>query len=212
MIFLDRIDAGKQLAKKLEKYKDQKNAIILAIPRGGVVIGYELSKALNIPLDIIVTKKIGAPGNPEFAVGSVNMGGEVMLDEQTLNVYNIDKKYVESEVEKIRSEIKNKLERLRGNTELPDFGGKTIILTDDGIATGYTIKAAISFIKKKIPKKLIVAIPVSPPETVKELEKEVDEIVCLHTPLFLGAVGAFYQNFGQTSDEEVRRYLRDSKN
>lgn len=211
MMFKDRHDAGKKLAQKLKKYKDIKDGIVLAIPRGGVVTGYEISKELNLPLDIVVTKKIGAPGNPEFAIGSVNMDGDVLVDQEVVKMYGVPQSYLDQQAEILKKAINEKLISLRETDQLPEFKGKIIILVDDGIATGYTMKAAITYLKRKQVKKLIVVIPVGPPDTVKELETLVDEVICLYTPAFFGAVGAFYQDFSQTEDEECKKLLAELK-
>lgn len=207
MIFKDRHDAGQQLAKNLIKYKNDPSAIVLAIPRGGVVIGYEIAKKLNLPLDIIVTKKIGAPDNPEYAIGSVNMDGDVLVDEAAVKMYNISDDYLKQQSEILKSAIKKKLISLKGTDKLPDLADKTVLLVDDGIATGYTMKAAITFLKRKTIKKLVVAVPVAPPDTITKLEGEIDEVICLYSPIFFGAVGAFYEDFSQTEDEECKKYL-----
>jgi putative phosphoribosyl transferase len=206
-MFQDREQAGKELAAKLQNYKKTKNLIVLAIPRGGVVIGKQLAKSLNCPLDILVTKKIGAPGNPELAIGAIGPNGTVVLNQKLLPQTGANKEYIKNQKAKIKEDLKWQQKRLRGKKPQPDLKRKTVILTDDGIATGATIEAAIKWIKTQKPKKLILAIPVAAPDSVAKLTPLVDELICLDQPYFFAAVGQFYQNFPQTSDEEVVQLL-----
>ncbi len=207
MRFKNRAHAGQIMAEKLIKYKNKPDTFVIALPRGGVVNGYFIAQKLNLPLDIIVTKKIPAPDNPEFAIGSVNMDGSVFLDDEVARLHQIPTDYIKEQSSLILKKIKEKVRKLKGNTEIPKKLNKTIILVDDGLATGNTVKAAIQFLKKRKAKKIILAVPVSPPDTFKEISKMVDEIYCLYTPSLFGAIGAFYDDFGQTSDEEAKQYL-----
>jgi len=211
-MFLNRQEAGEKLALKLKKYQDNPQTIILAVPRGGVVVGYELAKRLNLPLDIIITRKVGAPGNPEFALGAVTQEGQLILNKETLNYYNLDSDYLKKEAERQIQEIKRRLKKYRGAKPLVNLKDKIVIIVDDGIATGASIKAAIYSIKSQKPKRIILAIPVGPKETIEELRKEVDKIVCLKEPVIFFAVGQFYQSFEQVSDEEVKKLLSLSDN
>lgn len=197
------------MAKLLEKYKDAKDTIILALPRGGVVVGFEVAKVLNLPLDIVVPRKIGAPGNPEFAIGAITETGEMILNEE---VFGISESYLKNEAEKERAEAERRLKLYRGNRPPLSLKNKTVILIDDGLATGLTMRAAISSVKKMKAKKIIVAVPIAPPETVELIKKEVDEIFYLEAPPLFGAVGAFYKEFGETSDEEVIDLLKNRNN
>lgn len=211
MYFKDRNDAGKQLAKKLKKYKDSKNTIVIALPRGGVVNAYEVAHDLNLNLDIIVSKKISSPYNKEYAIGAINADGDVLLNP----LEEVDQTYIETQKKEILNKIKEKEKKLRGNKAPLNLKDKTVILIDDGIATGYTVKAAIKYLKKRNVKKIILAVPVCPKDTVKEFSKLVDEFICLYSPLFFGAIGSFYENFQQVSDEEAKLYLEkigDNKN
>lgn len=203
MIFKDRIEAGQRLAKALEKYKNQKNTIILALPRGGVVTGFELAKELGLPLDLVVPRKIGAPGNPEFAIGAITEEGEGIFNEEIIRDYRISKEYIEKTVEEERKEAQRRLVTYRGERVPLDLVGKTVIIVDDGIATGLTMRAAIKSTKNKDPKKIIVAVPCGAKDSIDRIKREVDEVVCLHAPVFFGAVGAFYREFPQITDEEV---------
>lgn len=200
MIFRDRQDAGKQLAEKLMKFRGD-NPIILAIPRGGVVVAREIAIALKAELNLIIPRKIGAPYNPELAIGAVTEDGSTILDQDLITYLNVSEKYIESERQKQINEIKRRIEKYRVK-ELK-LKGRIVILIDDGIATGSTMLAAIKSVKNQEAKKIVLAVPVAPPETIEKMKKEVDEIICLYTPEFFNAVGSFYQHFEQTTDEEV---------
>lgn len=208
--FSDREEAGKMLALKLTEYSN-KDTIVLAIPRGGVVIGYQVAHELKAPLDIIVPRKIGAPYNPELAIGAVAEDGSLSLDESAVMYMNIPKSYIEEESRRQITEIRRRLKLYRGETPYPMLQDHVIIIVDDGIATGSTIKAAIASIRKKKPKSVVVAVPVAPRSTVKNLEKEADRVICLSTPEFFYAIGQFYVDFSQTTDGEVIRLLKKSR-
>jgi len=184
---------------------------VLAVPRGGVVVGYEIAKALGIPLDIIVTKKIGAPDNPELAIGAVAEDGTFILDEDIVRQVYVPKGYVEEEVERMRQEIQRRLIRYRGDVPYPDLKNREVIVVDDGVATGSTLKAALKLLRRRGAKSVTVAVPVGPPDTIHELEKLADRVICLHTPAMFYAIGQFYEDFSQTNDEEVTELLRRSR-
>lgn len=205
MPFKDRQQAGKLLAKKLQKYKG-KDTIILAIPRGGLVIGFELAKALNAPLDILVTKKIGYPGDPEYAIGAVGPHDTVIVTERE----GIEKSYIDEQVKKITAAIHEKYKKYKGKVEIPQLKGKTVIIADDGIATGSTMVISIEIVKQQKPKKVVIAIPVGPPETIDKLNKQVDEVICLEQPEVFFAIGEFYEYFPQVEDEEAIKYLKEA--
>lgn len=206
-MFRDRTDAGKRLAEILTKFKNE-NPIILAIPRGGVVVADEIAKNLNANLDIIVPRKIGAPGNPEMAIGAVAQDGSLYIDENLVKDLGVSENYIKKEMKKELQEIERRLKKYRKRKKYPSFKNKTLILVDDGIATGATMKAAIQFLKKQNPKKIIVAVPVAPRDTVNELEKIVDEVIVVEKPIFMGAIGEFYVDFRQVEDEEVINILK----
>lgn len=210
MLFKDRIQAGQELAKKLLKYKD-KDVIILAIPRGGVVVAYEIAKALNSPLDLIIPRKIGAPYQPELAIGAVTQDGTIILNEDIVSYLPIPNGYIEAEAEKQKMEIERRLMKYRGSVIEPNISNKIVIIVDDGIATGATMLAAIASIRKKKPLEIVVAIPVAPIETLKKIKEHADEIVCLYTPEPFFAIGQFYERFEQLEDEEVINLLNKSK-
>lgn len=202
-MFKDRNDAAMQLAFKLQKYKG-KDGVILAIPRGGVPIGYVLAKELGFPLEIILSKKIGHPRNPEFAIGSVSLDGAV-VDE---NVMDVSGEYIRNESERIFTVLKSKYKFYVGNRKPIDMKNKTVIIVDDGIATGNTIKAAIHSVRKHNPEAVIVAVPVAPLANAGKLNALVDEFVCLLMPDYFRGVGEFYEDFSQVSDEEVIKLLK----
>jgi putative phosphoribosyl transferase len=205
----DRVDAGKQLAKALKTAG--KDAIVLAVPRGGVVVGFEVAKALGIPLDIIVTKKIGAPDNPELAIGAVAEDGTFILDDDIVRQVFVPKGYIEDEVQRMREEIQRRLVRYRGNVPYPNLKNRDIVVVDDGVATGSTLKAALRLLRGKGAKSVTIAVPVGPSDTIRELGKLADRVVCLHTPALFYAIGQFYEDFSQTSDEEVTELLKRSR-
>ena len=206
-MFKDRGDAGVQLAHRLKEYKDQKGVLVLALPRGGVVTGYEIASHLNVPLDILIVRKIGFPGQPELGIGAVSETGTVVLNESIISTYGVPTDYVESGISKQKDEILRRVKLYRKGKRLPDLQGKTVILVDDGVATGATIKAAIATLKEEKLNKLIVALPVGHPDVVNEIEQMVDEFICIETPVDFMAVGAYYYDFTQISDEEVIELL-----
>jgi predicted phosphoribosyltransferase len=206
-MFKDREDAARQLAMLLEKYRDNEDVVVFAIPRGGVVIGRVIADYLNVPLDITVAKKIGAPFNEELAIGAVGPTGNPIIDERTVNILHIDEGYMERAIRKKVDEIRARLEKYRGNAYYRSLSGKKAILVDDGIATGYTVRAAIAFLKDLKASKIILATPVIAPDTWAELKPQVDEVVYLSSEEPFYAVGQFYEEFGQVTDEEVIKLL-----
>ena len=209
MLFHDRYDAGKRLAEKLEAYRGQ-NVEVFAMPRGGVPLGAEIAGSLKVPLNLIITKKIGHPHNPEYAVGAVSEMGSVVYNQDEIS--EISPLWLEQEIKNLREEINR-----RRSVYLPgrcptDLGGKTVVIVDDGIATGYTMAAAIEDLKKTKPTKIVVAIPVVPEEIALRIAGSVDELVSLRIEKFyLGAVGSYYENFSQLQDAEVIALLSSSK-
>jgi predicted phosphoribosyltransferase len=211
MLFEDRREAGKALAQELAPFKGQDNVIVLGIPRGGVVVGHEVAEALDLPLDVYITRKIGAPRNPELAIGAVARDGTLILDHELANRLGVSQDYIDRESERQTQEIKRRTSEYRG--ELPDLElkGKVVILADDGVATGATTLATIQAIRAQDPAKLVLAVPVGPRDTIQRLRREVDELYCLHAPEIFWAVGAFYNVFDQTSDEEVKSLLQSNQ-
>ena len=208
--FIDRIDAGKRLASALKGFSGKKG-LVLAIPRGGVVVGYVIAKALNLQLDVIIPRKIGAPDNPELAIGAVAEDGTAILDENLINYLGVSKEYIGQETERQKQEIERRLKLYRQDTSYPNLKGLDVIVVDDGIATGSTMKAALASVKNRGAASITVAIPVGPPSTIEELETMADRVVCLYTPEYFQAIGQFFTDFSQTPDEEVIKLLRESK-
>ncbi len=208
MVFKNREEAGKKLAVKLKSFQKKKNLVVLAIPRGGLVIGKELSAVLNCPLDIIVTKKIGAPNNPELAIGAVGALGEPVINKELAVRVGADEKYLEKEIASRQAEVERRIKEYRGNKPPLNLKNKIVIITDDGIATGATMEAAVEVVRQQEPKKIVVAVPVTSRDSLKKLEEKADEVVYLDAPLMFFAVGQFYQNFSQTTDKEVKKLLR----
>lgn len=209
MIFYDRIEAGRLLAKELS-FESGEDIVVIALPRGGVPLGAEIAKDLQAPLDLVITRKIGAPSNPEYAIGSIAEKSEPLLNK--LETDKLSKEWLVDAVAKGRKEILRRQEMYFENHTRQSIKGKTIVLVDDGVATGFTILAAIEEIKKQEPKKLLVAIPVIPKEMALQLRKKVDEIVSLIIPEnYLGSVGAYYKKFPQLSDMEVKHLLAKAR-
>lgn len=207
--FTNRVEAGRQLSSALKT--TSKDAIVLAIPRGGVVVGYEVAKALKIPLDVVITRKIGAPSNPELAIGAVDEDGTALLDDELVRLLLVSKSYIDEEVEKQKLEIRRRLLRFRGDVPYPNLANREVIVVDDGVATGSTLKAALLSIRKKGAKTIVVAVPVGPPETMAQLKTMADKVVCLQTPKSFYAIGQFYGDFEQTEDKEVVKLLEMSQ-
>ena len=206
MVFESREEAGTLLADKLKKYG--KNCLVLAIPRGGVVVGAQIAHARSCPLEVIITRKLGAPGNPELAIGATTSKGGVVLDQELIKKLEVTKGYIRSELSRQQKEARRR-EKVYLKGEPINITDKTVILVDDGIATGATIEAAIQAVREERPARVILAVPVAPPHTVERLKNEVDELVVLSTPEHFWAIGEFYSSFPQISDEEVVSILRE---
>jgi putative phosphoribosyl transferase len=209
MLFKDRTDAGKQLAARLHFLQGQPNVVVLGIPRGGVVVAAEIARALAAPLDVFIAHKLGAPFNPELAIGAITSTGEVLLDETLVVELRLSNKEIEREIEYQRQEIARRLEVYRKHRPPLDLQNKTVVIVDDGVATGSTMLAALRALRQSRPARVILAIPVGPPETIQRLGQECDQVVVLATPEPFWAVGRFYTHFGQTSDEEVIELLAE---
>jgi putative phosphoribosyl transferase len=211
MIFRDRTEAGKYLATKLLSYKDRPDVLVLALPRGGVPVAFEVAQALRVPLDIFLVRKLGVPGHEELAMGAISTGGVRVLNEDTVDYLRIPEHIIDSIAAEELKELKRRELAYRGNRPEPDVKGKTVILIDDGLATGSTIRAAAQALRQQQPARTIVAVPVSAPETCDEYRIGVDEIICAVTPEpFLG-VGMWYLDFSQTTDDEVRDLLERAR-
>lgn len=211
MLFEDRRHAGELLANKLSTYRGR-SPLILAVPRGGVAVAMPLWRSLGGEFDLIITRKIGAPGQPELAVGAVTGDGYVLLNEALAAQLQLPEGYVERISAEEQAEIKRRLQLYRGRRPLPEIEGRLVIIVDDGVATGFTLRAALQGIKQKRPQKLVLAVPVGPPETLARLGRKVDEICYLEAPLYFAAVGQFYRDFRQVNDSEVTAALKEAWN
>jgi putative phosphoribosyl transferase len=208
--FLDRRDAGRQLASKLADYADDPKVLVLGLPRGGVPVAYEVARALHTPLDVLVVRKLGVPGHRELAMGAIASGGLRVLNVDVVKALGISPAAVESVAHKEMLEIERQQRTFRGNAPLPKLSGRTIIVVDDGLATGSTMRAAVGALRQSNPARIIVAVPVAAAETVRRVREEADSVVCLSAPPDFHAVSMWYEDFSQTSDEEVRDLLESA--
>ena len=208
MTFLDRKEAGKSLAKALFAFKGKTNTIVLSLARGGVPVGQEIARALNLPMDILIVRKIGAPSHPEFALGAIASGDVMVWNESALPFVNPKDLEIQMIIKKEREELKRREECYRGNLLYPDLADKTVIIVDDGLATGTTAKAAIEAVRHLGAKAIVLAIPVAAKDSVEMLQSEVDQLICLYQPVDFKAVGLWYAHFKQVSDDEVIKIMQ----
>lgn len=206
--FKDRAQAGRYLADKLQSYANAPDALILGLPRGGVVVAYEIANELKLPLDVFLVRKLGVPGYEELAMGAIASGGVRSMNDDVLQQIRISDSQIEAVARKEELELKRREAAYRGDRPPLDVNGLTVILVDDGLATGATMRAAVAAIRQQSPKQIIIAVPTAAPDVCDEFRTKVDAIVCGMTPTPFYAVGAWYENFSQTTDEEVRRLLR----
>lgn len=202
-LFLDRHDAGRRLAHALIHYKEASDTLILALPRGGVVVGYEISRELHLPLEVLVTRKLGAPGNPELAMGALSETGYRHLNPEVLLSFGVSSSQLEEEVQLQQQEIARRVERYRRGQPLPPMTGRSVILVDDGVATGATFYASVAALRTLNVRRLVAAIPVASTQVKSDLLLKVDEVVILETPTSFAAIGQFYLDFSQAADEQV---------
>jgi putative phosphoribosyl transferase len=210
MLFEDRGDAGRRLVGHLAPYVEE-HPVVFALPRGGVPVGSEISRSLGVPLEVIVARKLGAPGQPEFGIGAVSLGGIRVLNERVVQALGISEDYLEWITEKETTEAERRLRLFRGDRPYPDLDGRTAILVDDGLATGVTARAALLALQRMKPRRLVLAVPVCAPQTVELLRPETDHLICLLAPAELEAVGLWYRDFEQVPDEEVIRLLEEAQ-
>lgn len=211
-MYKNREDAGMRLALKLMDYKDE-NPLVIALPRGGVPVGYVIAKMLEAELDIIIVRKLGAPYNPELAIGAVVEGEppQVVRNESIIEYLGVTREFIQDSIDAQNQEITRRQKLYREGRVVSSPANRTVILVDDGIATGATMKVAIKGIKAKNPKRLIVAVPVGPSDVIASLKEDADEVICLSVPAYMYAIGEHYQNFSQTTDEEVIALLSSAK-
>jgi putative phosphoribosyl transferase len=205
--FKDRIEAGELLAQRLMRYARRDDVIVLALPRGGVPVGYVIASKLEVALDVLLVRKLGFPGREEFAMGAIASGGVSILQKEVIDRFRIPLSVVEAVKQRESNEIERREKRYRANRPFPQLQDRVVILVDDGIATGSTMLAAVQCLRNFKPARIIIAVPVAPPETCRILRSEVDDMICLSMPEQFYAVGAWYKDFGQTSDEEVTNLL-----
>jgi predicted phosphoribosyltransferase len=208
--FLDRHEAGKELAQKLSRYADRSDVIVLALPRGGVPVAYEVAQALNVPLDVLIVRKLGLPGREELAIGAIASGGIRILNEDIIHAVRIDHAVVNAVTERELKELQRREEQYRGDRPAPLIQDQTVILADDGLATGASMLAAIAALHTQHPARIIVAVPVAAPQAIALLRSEVDDCITLLTPDPLEGVGQWYEDFSQTTDEEVQALLGEA--
>lgn len=205
--FYDRNDAGRYLVSKLQEYKSLPDTIVLGLPRGGVPVAFVIATELSLPLDVFLVRKLGVPGHGELAMGAIASGGVVYYNESLISQLHISQEAINDVIALETKELERRVTAYRGNKPFPELKNQTVILVDDGIATGATIRAAIEAIRVQKPKAIIVAVPVAAQSTLDEIEPEVDKVVCPLAPVNFYAVGLWYENFSQTSDDEVRDLL-----
>ena len=208
--FRDREDAGRRLAERLVRYRGE-NPVVLALPRGGVPVGYEISQALHAPLDVFLSRKLGAPGREEFGIGAVAQGGVRVLNEGVVEAMEIPEEYIEHVAKQETEEIERRLLILRGARPQSEVEGRTAVLVDDGLATGVTARAAVEALRQRNPGRLVLAVPVCAAQSVELLRPEVDELVCLEAPSNLMAISLWYQDFDQVGDEQVVELLERAR-
>lgn len=209
--FENRQDAGQQLVAALRQYAHRGDVLVLALPRGGVPVAFEVADALQAPLDVFVVRKLGLPGYEELAMGAIATGGALVLNRDVVEHVNVTREEIEAVVERESRELRRRELAFRGHSQSPDISGRTVILIDDGMATGSTMRAAIKAIKQQKPARLVVAVPVASRQAAAEMHAEVDEFVALIMPDDFGAVGQYYEDFAQTSDQEVRHLIDRAK-
>ena len=205
--FLDRHDAGRRLSEILTQYASQPNLLVLGLPRGGVPVAYEVARALHAPLDVFIVRKLGFPGHPELAMGAIASGGVRILDERLIDAHEIPDEEIERVTAAEQRELERREKSYRDDRPSPDVRGHTVILIDDGLATGSTMRAAVQALRQEGARRVVVAVPIAPPDTCDAMRHEVDDIICAITPEPFLAVGIWYADFSETTDEEVRDLL-----
>jgi predicted phosphoribosyltransferase len=208
--FADRADAGRQLAERLESFAGRDDVVVLALPRGGVPVGAQVARALGAPFDVFVVRKLGVPGHEEYAMGAIASGGTLVMSPDVVEALQIPRPSIEQVIAREQQELARRERLYRGDRAPVDVRGKSAILVDDGLATGATMRAAVRAVRKHEPAHVTVAVPVAAADTCVSLRDEADEVVCAYTPEPFRAVGLWYRDFSQTSDDEVRELLREA--
>jgi predicted phosphoribosyltransferase len=211
MLFANRREAGRILASLLMKYANRDDVLVLALPRGGVPVGFEVAQALRAPLDVFIVRKLGVPGHDELAMGAIATGGVRVLNDDVVISLELEPEVIDAVAAREEKELTRRERIYRGARPAPDVRGRTVIVVDDGLATGSTMRAAVAALRKQGPARIIVAVPVAAPETCKEFKTEVDEVVCAATPWMFNGVGRWYEDFSQTTDDEVHELLAQAR-
>ena len=211
MLFADRRDAGRVLTGLLTKYANRDDVLVLALPRGGVPVAFEVAHALRAPLDVFIVRKLGVPGHDELAMGAIATGGVRVLNEDVVGALGLSTKVIDAVAAREERELERRERIYRGARTPPDVRERTVILVDDGLATGSTMRAAVAALRKQRPARIVVAVPVAAAETCEEFKTEVDETVCAATPRMFNGVGRWYEDFSQTSDDEVHELLAQAR-
>jgi putative phosphoribosyl transferase len=206
--FTDRHEAGKEVSSQLRDYRGRDDVVVLALPRGGVPVAFEVAEALDAPLDVFVVRKLGMPGHPEFAIGAIASGGVRVLNEDVVRWYNIPDRVIDAIAKRETAELERREREYRAGRPMTELRGRVVILVDDGLATGSTMRAAVQAVRALNPARVIVAAPVGAPETCDQFADIADEVICARTPEPFSAVGLWYRDFSQTTDEEVRELLQ----
>ncbi|MBD2361300.1 phosphoribosyltransferase [Anabaena minutissima FACHB-250] len=212
MLFKDRTAAGQVLASKLADYANCPDVLVLALPRGGVPVAFEIAQALNAPLDVLVVRKLGVPDNPELAMGAIASGGVRIINQQVVNDINISEEVIARVAAQEQRELERRESMYRGDEPFPELTGRKVILVDDGLATGATMWAAVIAVRQKNPQEIVIAVPVAALETYQQLQTKVEKILCITTPSQFYSVGMWYEDFPQTTDAEVRELLKKASN
>ena len=211
MLFRDRADAGRQLLSRLGAYKARPDVLVLGLPRGGIPVAYEVARGLGAPLDVFVVRKLGVPGQEELAMGAIATGGVRVVNRDVVDALHIAPDVLDRAAAEERRELERREQSYRGDRPEPSVAGRTVILVDDGLATGSTMRAAVAALRQQAPARIVVAVPVAAPSTCAELREEVEEVVCFATPEPFMSVGRFYDDFSQTTDDEVRDALASAR-
>ena len=209
--FRDRYDAGRQLAERLTEYVGRSDVLVLALPRGGVPVAYNVAAALDAPLDVFLVRKLGVPGQEELAMGAIASGGVRVLNEHVVEMVGVSDQEIDEVAAREQQELERREREYRNGRPAPQIWGRTVILIDDGLATGSTMRAAVQAVRRQGASRVVVAVPVAAASTCDEFRAEVDDVVCAVTPEPFYAVGLWYEDFSQTTDEEVRRLLDDKE-
>jgi predicted phosphoribosyltransferase len=210
--FRDRTEAGQVLAEQLGTYRNTPNVLVLGLPRGGVPVAYEVALALDAPLDVFVVRKLGVPGHEELALGALASGGIRVLNDDVVQQLAPGQDVIDALTREEQQEVAQREQRYRGEQSTPEIAGHTVILVDDGLATGATMRAAVAAVRQQQPARVVVAVPVAPPQVCDDMHQKADEVICAVTPSMLGGIGGWYANFNQTTDDEVRQLLSQAAN